>query len=241
MNRLGILILSMSICCVLAAHAVADIVETTTGTVYQGTIIKLDEKEVVIKTSSGVARVPRQQIKSFQSEPVPGKPTVQKKAASTLGESGKEAVRGLKKLQARCKAGISYKDYGVALGEAKFEVNLFLESQDAKKRGKLAESIDKIMEHYEFAGTVWRHKFSGGRGVTETISLKSDFGQSILKFYPNANKDFKEGGALATFEGYSSSSLQIPERTDIFIDALLPVIWKEASDELKRATSLLSE
>jgi len=237
----------------LAPQVWPDSIETTGGTVYQGTIIKMDEKEIVIKTATGVARVPRSKVKSFQSEPLPttsGTPGITsapqptgtpKRPTSALAESAKQAVRALKKLEARCQVGISYKDYGAVLGDAKFEVNLFLEGLEAKKRPRLAESVDKVMGHYEFAETVWRHKFTGGRGVRETISLESDLGQAILKFYPTANKDFKEGGALVTFEKFSSKYYERTEYTAIFVDAVLPIIWKEASDELKKTTSLLSE
>jgi len=227
----------------LAPQVWADTIETTRGTVYQGTIIKMDENEIVIKTATGVARIHRSEVKSFQSEPppvtsstpgitsAPQPPVTPRRSNSALGESAKEAVRALKKLEARCQAGISYKDYVAALGDAKFEVNLFLEGTEAKKRPRLAESIDKVMGHYEFAGTVWRHKFSSSRRVTEMISINSEFGQGILKLYPNSNKDFKEGGALTTFL----------KGNVIWIDALLPIIWKEASEELKNATNLLSQ
>jgi len=47
----------------------------------------------------------------------------------------------MKKLQARTQAGISYNDYAPALGEAKFEINLFLESPAAKENYKFTEAI----------------------------------------------------------------------------------------------------
>lgn len=51
----------------------ADRVETTGGIVYEGTIIKMDENELVIKKSEGTTRIPRSNVKSFQSpSPSPG-------------------------------------------------------------------------------------------------------------------------------------------------------------------------
>jgi hypothetical protein len=251
MKKIGVaLIVVFSI---ITVQARADIVETTGGHIYRGTITKMDENEVVLKTATGITRIPRSQVKAFQSEPPPGTSATsgtslssqpsdtQKKTASILGESAREALRALKKLEARCQAGISYQDYGPALGEAKFEVNLFLESSEAKKRVKLAESIDKVMGHYDTAGTVWKRKFSessdSSRGLGGIILLKYDFGQSLLKLYPNANKDYKEGGALLTVQ----ISKRSPTITHISIDSLLPIIWREASNELTRAMSLLSE
>jgi hypothetical protein len=48
----------------------------------------------------------------------------------THGRSEKDAVLALKKLQAKIQEGISYMDYRNALGEAKFPLNIFLESKD---------------------------------------------------------------------------------------------------------------
>ncbi|MGD0217487.1 MAG: hypothetical protein ABSC45_08265 [Desulfobaccales bacterium] len=58
-----------------------------------------------------------------------------------FSQSAKDALRAMKKLQARTQAGISYNDYAPALGEAKFEINLFLESPAAKENYKFTEAI----------------------------------------------------------------------------------------------------
>ena len=62
-----------------------------------------------------------------------------------FGQSAKDAIRALKKLEARVEAGISYKDYAPALGDAKFEVNLFLESPEAKEMPRLSEAVKKTI------------------------------------------------------------------------------------------------
>jgi|GEM_PF-437455 hypothetical protein len=221
----------------------ADTVETTSGTIYQGTIIKMDENEIIIKTATGTARVPRSKVKFFQSDPLPGtsstpitspliqSPIVKEKPTVTLSESAKEAIRALKKLEARCQAGISYKDYGPALGDAKFAVNLFLESPEAKVKDEFTDAIKKVMSHYETGGKVWQKKFSG-RGVSNVIVRNEpDYGyfRSILELYPKAMNDFNNGGAI------------LDKRNTIVIDPLVSIIWEEAFKELKRATNLLSQ
>jgi hypothetical protein len=75
-----------------------------------------------------------------------------------FAQSAKDAVRALQKLQARVESGISYRDYGLALGDARFDVNLFLQSPQAKNE-KLKASIRRAMEHYQMARTVWQVKF----------------------------------------------------------------------------------
>ena len=238
MNKIAILL-----CLLFVAGTVqvlADSVETSSGTVYQGTIVKMDENEIVIKTATGVARIPRSKVKSFQSgaslttpeaqgtSSTPQPFTVKEEPSSKIGGSAKEAIRALKKLEARCEAGISYKDYGPALGDAKFEVNLFLESAEARNKAKLAEAIEAVIGHYEFAATVWRRKVSDRFG--NFIAINSELGQTVLKLYPSANKDYREGGALS----------QLMQKPAIWVDALLSVIWGEATKDLKRATALLS-
>jgi len=52
---------------------------------------------------------------------------------TAFAQTAKEAVFGLKKLQARCEAGINYNDYSNAIADAKFPVTLYMESADAKK------------------------------------------------------------------------------------------------------------
>jgi len=145
----------------------------------------------------------------------------------THAQSEKDAVLALKKLQAKIQEGISYMDYRNALGEAKFPLNIFLESKDAQKYPELSISLKKVMGHYEYAGFIWDGKISGGV-LGSYIGVNSDVGKEIGQLYPNARKDTKEGGALT----------DLPTLNAYDIDSLLPLIWKEASMELDNATKL---
>ncbi|MGD0625120.1 MAG: hypothetical protein ABSB32_10420 [Thermodesulfobacteriota bacterium] len=152
----------------------------------------------------------------------------------SYGESAKEAFRGLKKLEARCQAGISYKDYGAALGDAKFEVNIFLESPEAKARPQLTDSIIRAMMHYENARHFWEYKFSGySRNYPEILPYFVE--EEVFRIYPEANKEYKDGGALMRMKEYD------PESTKVHISCLLSFIWNEASKELKKAAELLAQ
>ena len=72
-----------------------------------------------------------------------------------FAQSAKDAVRALQKLQARVEAGISYRDYAPALGDALFEVKLFLRNPEAKTKPELAAAISKAMGYYQTAGEIW--------------------------------------------------------------------------------------
>ena len=156
----------------------------------------------------------------------------------SLAQSDKNAFRALKKLEAKCQVGISHKDYISALGDTKFEVNMFLESSKAAKNPELAASLKKAMIHYEMAGKVITYNSSlpGGGGflfmVPGPMDTGYEVGKAMLKLYPKANKNIENGGAL-TGEG--------SPRGVVDVSALVRIIWQEASAELKKASFILSE
>lgn len=98
----------------------------------------------------------------------------------TFGQSAKDAIMALKKLEARVEIGISYKDYGPALGETKFPVNLFLESSEAKEKPELAIHIENAIQYFEIANFIWEYKFPRGR-VRHFIPKDDGYGKHILK------------------------------------------------------------
>ncbi len=141
-------------------------------------------------------------------------------------QSAKEAIMGLKKLEARCQSGISYRDYSNAVADAKFPVNLFLESSTSKNNKELSTSISKAMLHYEMAGAFWNNKFS----IWE-YSVSKDSEEEIIKIYPEADKDAQNNGARMNYNGHNH----------MVVDFLLPVVWREASKELDNATKLYAK
>jgi hypothetical protein len=143
-------------------------------------------------------------------------------------QTAKEAVMGLKKLQARVQSGISYRDYSNAVADAKFPVNLYMESADAKKYTELTESMNKAMEHYEFAGVVWQDAFSN---TAMRGSLTRPVENAIVKLYPQADKEIKDGGARSKDYGLNF----------LLKEAVFMIVWAEASKELGNTTRLLAK
>jgi hypothetical protein len=145
-----------------------------------------------------------------------------------ISQSAKEALLALKKLEARCQSGISYQDYSPALGEAKFPVNLFLESKGASVNYQLAVSIKTIMEHYEMVQPVWEVKFTN---IYHRIYSNDKLGELLVDKYPDVNNIFRDNKII------------IHDDTMEFIDAdlMLKIIWNAASTELKKATILIDE
>lgn len=131
-------------------------------------------------------------------------------------QTAKDALMGLKKLQARCQAGISYRDYGNALADAKFPVNLFMESAEAKKSQDFTDSINNVINHYVSAGVVWNYKISN----TTLMNVNEPQGLAVKKIYPQA--PIVRGG----WKDYYS------------VDELLPYMWEKASVELENTSKL---
>ena len=133
-------------------------------------------------------------------------------AVTTFAQSAKEAIYALKKLEAKCQIGASYRDYSSVLGEAKFSVNLFIEGDEAKQIPTLKESISNIMRHYETAGIFWKLGLSEWK---EGVPKKQQ--EEIIWDYPTAAMDIEYGGARC-FLPYSKVYKTMK------IDYLLPII-----------------
>mgnify|MGYP007056088547 CR=1 FL=1 len=76
----------------------------------------------------------------------------------------------------------------------------FLGTLEERKRSRWVESSDKVIYSRKFLKSAWRNKFFIPRQVRETKSSSSDFGQSILKPYPDGNGYFEEGKILTTLK-----------------------------------------
>jgi hypothetical protein len=147
-------------------------------------------------------------------------------AITAFAQSAKDALMGLKKLEARCQSGISYQDYSNALADAKFPVNIYIQSNDAKKYPELTESINKSMQHYEFVNTLWHEKMSGkpGEALHDGLILqKGEFGIVIQRLYSQTR------------------TTKFLWATYYVFDSALPAIWGEASKELENTTKLYAK
>lgn len=139
------------------------------------------------------------------------------------GESARDAIKSLKKLEAKCQIGISYKAYFEVLGDVQFDINMFLESPEAGKYPELSDSIFVVMEHYKFAGTFLEY-FFGKKAVIYHRGIDKDIGMDIIYKYPK------------------SLNALVHTNNDFGLDPFktVRIIWEEASQELKIATKLLN-
>ncbi len=121
-----------------------------------------------IHTTDDVSNLPPK-FRDKYEQYIKNNPKVAPKIVQSIPDSAKNAVRALKKLEARCQAGISkISDYSAALGDAKFEVNMFVESSESNDFESLKSSIMQTMKHYDDAGDY----FSRGAAEYELNNLR---------------------------------------------------------------------
>jgi hypothetical protein len=152
--------------------------------------------------------------------------------------AGDKAVRALQKLQARVEVGISYQDYTSALEDTKSEVNLFLQSPEAKKRLELTMTIEKAMRHYQAVTDVWKWKVDRH---DSTIPADYWLWEFLLKTYPNLKEENSRWWDKLKERDPAFSNSRFYKPNEIFPDLAMQIILKEASKELGEATKLLSQ
>lgn len=157
-------------------------------------------------------------------------------------QSSKDAYKALKKLEARTQTGISYRDYGPALGDAKVEVNMFSESQEAKEKPRLKEIFNRTMRHYEEAGNVWSYQFAG-RGAPLYMVSPDDSAMinQILRSYPSIRSKIEsmEFNEPASYDDFKRGIRRKTYRERLSYSETIKAIWLEASNELKKAGPLI--
>ena len=131
------------------------------------------------------------------------KVVIQKKAGSA-----KEPDKSSKKPKVKFHSDISYSDHGIIMGRTEPDMNS-LRTLEEKKKAKLTDSLDKVIYSFEFSQNAWKDKFLSFLEVTKINSSNSDFGQSILKPYPEVGKYFEEERIPAAFRLLQSKREEI--------------------------------
>jgi hypothetical protein len=164
-------------------------------------------------------------------------------AGLAYGQSEKDAIKALKKLQAKIESGISYQKYREALGDTNSEVKLFLESKNATKDLALTQSIKKIMSNYQDAADLWQTiiewpgrspGFSPDEKPSPSIRIPEydkliETSKRMFKKYPKA---YDKCPSYSTYSPILRK--EITARRAITLDEFLAIIWDEASKEVKK-------
>lgn len=151
--------------------------------------------------------------------------------AAVYADSATDAFRALKKLEARTQAGISPRDYAPALGDAKFDVNMFVQGKGAKQHPQLAAHIQRAMDCYDAVGILSGHRSPTSRGGLVLLGHPDNaVVKQVVERFPQIGQDENLGGAVS--DGPNGF-------LDVAIAARL--LWAEASKELQAAQALLQK
>lgn len=141
-----------------------------------------------------------------------------------LGQTGMDAFKSLKKVEAKIESGVSYQDYPQILADAKHKVDMFLESSEAKKDQLFTYYIKTATDYYMTAEDVWDIKFNCmDNFVMEKIGINSNCGKQIKRLYHNSKAEILPGN-LGPF---------------YVISNVLRNIFNDASNQLKKASEIL--
>ena len=130
--------------------------------------------------------------------------------------AARDALKSIRRLQAKVQTGISYRDYSPALADAKLEVSMFVESSSGKKFPEFASLLSRAIGHYDVANNLWKIKF------VERYAWLTDkeVTRSLMAIYPEI-----------------AASKQ--ERVNLHIEETVMRIWGAASKDIDQATKLL--
>jgi hypothetical protein len=115
-------------------------------------------------------------------------------AESALGQTAQDAFNSLKKIDAMIQTGVAYQDYPKILAGAKKEVDMFLESNEAKKNPQFARNIKTTLGYYFTAKEIWDIKFDCMDDfVMEAIGINNKCGKEIKRLYPKSKPEILPG------------------------------------------------
>lgn len=165
-------------------------------------------------------------------------------------QTPQDAIKALKKLEAKAEVGMSYQKYLDALGDANAEVKVFIDSPSGKQNPQLTKSLNKVIDHYKDATELWKCLNDYPERAKYFNPQEYAYGQPDLKHenfvttkdkmfrkYPMAYENLKVYGREVEWHGRVS---RITAK-EISLDDFVRVIWNQASLELSKATKLLNQ
>lgn len=145
-----------------------------------------------------------------------------------------DALDSLKKLQAKCQTGISFRDYSPALGDARFYVNKFIQSDESKNNYELTANISNAIDAYQFAQEVWNMKFTYN-SPRDFVYIANDDGKLLLdaihKIFKNRDPSDYEGKIIST----------LGKDKALFLMGVVQLAWEGADESIKRADFIIRE
>ena len=139
-------------------------------------------------------------------------------STNAFGQSAREALAAIKKLQIKCESGILYKDYSPALSEAKSQVMLYFESPASKRASIFSEALHNALVNYELANDVFVYMFKSGAGKHFVYTQNPELFEKIRKACPELHI-YEQGGS----SGFSYAEA-------------IQLMWTRSAAEIEKAS-----
>ena len=184
-------------------------------------------------------------------------------SANAWGQPQVDAMESLKMMAVKAQMSTSYNHYAAELTTTKAKVDLFLKSPEAQNKGKLAEAMKKALGHYEFARLVWQRAKIRQETESGLSKIKHYAGWNPIKKRKEKKESLKEkkeeeerlrllGKSVYYLDKVKDSDILqsmsaryldkfIITKEEIHVDELLPIIWKQASHEVKNAAAVFQK
>jgi hypothetical protein len=144
-----------------------------------------------------------------------------------------DALRAFVRIEAQTEIGVSYNDYGRLVGDANLELKMCAASKEGVAHPQAVAGFQKALVLYREALAIWSIKFgTPGWRATSSIDPKRPAYSGIVKRFPAAAKQAKEGGAALSYDSWDAEP-------SLLVDFVLPFYWNDATGEVKAAGLLL--
>jgi len=119
-----------------------------------------------------------------------------------------QAVGALQKLHAQAEVGTTFADFQIGLGDARFSVDRFLNSNSAKDYPKLAAGLKSSMDNFITAGDLWNKELSPYSGAILNGRGPCAYALDYCKTYPEF-ADYRGNIEVFNYRDAVSSFLEI--------------------------------
>ena len=197
----------------------ADVVELKNGQRVEGALKSATPASISVEVGGQTITFEGDKVRAiyFGAAPAPPAP-----ATSLRGD----AIRALKGVHSATTGGITYRDYGPRVTDAKIVVDRYL-GEDTADAPPLREAIGAAMRYYTLAGNAW----------SASISRAADYG-----FVADPAVRQCHAAAKVIDEGRTGRRSALPQATldGISLAVSFQVLWSCAADKLAEAEKLLS-
>lgn len=175
-----------------------------------------------------------------QASPKAPKPAAAPRASLANASEVQDVIRAMRSIEAKVASGINHGDYSREVGELTVTVTGLDELLEARKQYDLRTELAAVQANYQAAKDLWGSCVSNIRQCRDGViyisgtepSMPAFYAKRILQDHPNLNRDYKQGGALATIGGGT-------ELNGALRDTLLSKLWGDAAEQGKNLRSAL--